>query len=62
MHRWTRLISTAPAALLAQGPAFAQGVTPAPAAKPLIPDWVWLVGIVILVALALWYFLRTRRG
>jgi hypothetical protein len=62
MHWWTRLAFTAPAALLAQPSAFAQAVTPAPAAEPLIPDWIWMAAIVILAAAALWYFLRTRRG
>jgi hypothetical protein len=62
MHHWTRLACTAPAALLAQPTAMAQAVTPAPAAEPLIPDWVWMAAIVAALLVALWYFLRTRRG
>lgn len=62
MHCWIRLACTALAALFMPTAAWAQTVTPAPAAQPLIPDWVWMAAIVVVVIAALWYFLRTRRG
>ncbi len=66
MHWCTRLTFASYAALLAQPMAYpqawAQTVTPAPAAEPLIPDWIWLAAIIVVVIVALWYFLRTRRG
>jgi|GEM_PF-5965091 len=64
MHRWTGLACTV--TLLAQTAgatlASAQTPTPAPAAEPLVPDWIWMAAIVIALIAALWYFLRTRRG
>jgi hypothetical protein len=62
MHRWTGLACTAIFLALAATMASAQTPTPAPAAEPLIPDWIWMAAIAIALVAAIWYFLRTRRG
>ena len=62
MHWTIRPACTISAVLAAGSSAWAQAATPAPAAQPLVPDWIWMAAILILVAAAFWYFLRTRRG
>lgn len=66
MNSWTRFSCSALVAVLAQGSAathlWAQAVTPAPVAEPLVADWVWVAALVVAIIGALWYFLRTRRG
>ena len=41
-------------------PAPAPGTPPAPAVGAAVADWWWIIAIVLLAAVAIWYFMRMR--
>jgi len=46
---------------LTLAPAFAQTTPPAPAEGVAVADWSWIIGLVLVAAAAIWFFVR-RRG